>query len=154
MVSEHASQSPPRSESADALSKVPVNHDTIQILREVMERYSDVLDDHLILDKNRQYGDSWQAEGPFLAASRMKDKIARVTKAIDSVEQTTTAEAFQDTLEMIAYGKLLMLYWAWNDLDVSGTEVEPVKHFYRDLAGELGTMRYLQSHADGPMPHQ
>ena len=101
--------------------------------------FTDALNQQLILEKNEQYGDAWQAEGPFLAASRMKDKIVRVATGLDSrgnttIAASTTPEAVQDVLEMMAYGKLLLMYLIWNDVGYTPTTVGSVRSFYDNLA--------------------
>ena len=102
------------------LRRVLINRDTITVATDALEWSDTKLDQELILDKNAQYGDSWQAEGPFLAASRMKDKITRVSNLIEGQEISgaalvTADEGFHDILEMMAYEKLLMLYWFHED---------------------------------------
>ena len=120
------------------LQKIPVEHDLLRLVSWAFEDLSVDLDNCLVLDKNSDYGDAWQAEGPFLAASRMKDKITRVTNIIDGrVSAETKAEGFQDIIEMMQYGKMLLAYWVWNDLGLSGSEVKPVKELYDRLGKDF-----------------
>lgn len=130
------------------LKRVPLTEDTLRAVRFALQDATNGrdFDESLILAKNRQYGDSWQAEGPFVASGRMKDKIVRVAQAIAlyqsnlAITQVTTAEGFQDILEMIAYGHMLMLYWIHNDLGLAGTEEEVTKRIYNYIKDELSTV--------------
>ncbi len=123
------------------LRKVAINSSSIDAISDAIERFVVDLDSELILDKNKAYGNAWQAEGPFLASSRMKDKITRVETTIKEARKSaslvTAEEGFQDILEMISYGKLLMLYWVWNELGLSGSEVDPVTDLYNWLIDEM-----------------
>lgn len=124
------------------LRRIPINHDNITLATDALEWFDSRLDKELILDKNEQYGDSWQAEGPFLAASRMKDKITRVSNLIEGHEISgaalvTADEGFQDILEMMAYGKLLMLYWVHNRFGLGGTTLQSVREVYEFIEREL-----------------
>ena len=124
------------------LKRVPLNPQTVRLVSGEFAFYGDELDINLILKKNEAYGDSWQAEGPFVAAGRMKDKIVRVETLLDQhdnllVSQHTIAEGFQDILEMMQYGKMLMLYWAFNNLGIPSDAPHPVRELYRSLVDEL-----------------
>ena len=124
------------------LRRIPINRDNIAVATDALEWFDVRLDQELILDKNKQYGDSWQAEGPFLAASRMKDKITRVSNLIEGHEISgaalvTADEGFQDVLEMMAYGKLLMLYWVYNRFGLGGTTLASVRGVYEFMEREL-----------------
>lgn len=134
---------------AEELRHVPINKETVSIASFALWFREELLDKELILDKNEQYGDSWQAEGPFLAASRMKDKITRVEALIQisvgsdhfnhhvvGASLETRPEGFQDILEMIAYGKMLMLYWVHNGFALE-TNLESVREVYHSLEKEL-----------------
>lgn len=120
------------------LKLVPINEEIITESRWILEEWGELLDSELILKKNAEYGNNWQAEGPFLAASRIKDKIVRVNTLIElgggnkKVIQETAAEGFQNILECMAYCRLLMLYWAYNDLGAN-TTIDSVENFYNDL---------------------
>lgn len=136
------------------LQRVPITPQTMTLVTEALARFGPQLDYDLTTVKNREYGDAWQAEGPFLAASRMKDKITRVETVIGKmwpedgsvprkqrfVQATTVAEGFQDILEMMQYGKMLMLYWIHNGLGLAGTEEEGVRDMYNELLIELKMM--------------
>lgn len=132
------------------LRRVPINEKTVSITSYALGTSRTSLDQELILDKNKQYGDSWQAEGPFLAASRMKDKITRVealirldTEGAVGAALETTDEGFQDILEMMAYGKLLMLYWVYNGFGLGGSTLSSVNEVYEFIEREL---KSLDSH--------
>lgn len=120
------------------LKRVPLNSGTLELITQELEFWGETLDHELVIIKGEAYGDSWQAEGPFVASGRMKDKISRVetfltSHGLKAVRQTTTIEGFQDILEMMAYGKMLMLYWAFNDLGIQANAPEPVRELYRSL---------------------
>lgn len=127
------------------LRRVPINAETMKLVSDMLTTWSSVLDKYLTLEKNAEYGDAWQAEGPFLAASRMKDKIARVEMVMEThskeirnaVALTTNAEGFQDILEMMQYGKMLMLYWVHNHMGLAGTEAPGVNNVHDNLERQL-----------------
>ena len=139
------------------LRRVPINAKTMKLVSNVLTMWSSAFDKHLTLAKNAEYGDAWQAEGPFLAASRMKDKIARVetvmethSKGIRNVAAlTTNAEGFQDILEMMQYGKMLMLYWVHNHMGLAGTEAPGVNNAYDNL--EIQLERLLANESRGKL---
>lgn len=138
------------------LVRVPITGATVAMLSSILSVHTHRLDEELILEKNAVYGDSWQAEGPFLAAGRMKDKITRVETIIDGLHPDrlygasleTTPEGFQDILEMMAYGKLLMLYWIRNDFGLAGSESEHIQQFYRELKDSLGPVFEVEEQED------
>ncbi len=147
---------------AEELRRIPINEETVSIASFALWFNEVQLDKELILNKNEQYGDSWQAEGPFLAASRMKDKITRVStitaqimravskeenasglvleeKSLGAVSETM-GEGFQDILEMMAYGKLLMLYWVYNGFGLGGSTLASVNEVYEFIERELKSL--------------
>ncbi len=132
------------------LRPVPLTPGTVGLVSGELAFFGQALDLALILMKNEQYGDSWQAEGPFVAAGRMKDKIVRVetlivraqdAERVTRVVQTTEAEGFQDILEIVQYAKMLMLYWVYNGLGITGDEPKCVRDLYRSIGGELMNMQ-------------
>lgn len=129
-----------------ALNRVPINIQTVSAFRASYNKRAIALDEELILEKNREYGDSWQAEGPFVAAGRLKDKIIRVETIIEEsnaerrVAQTTYEGGFENILEAIAYCKLLALYWVWNDLGVDDNAPQAVVDFYEGLSRLLDSL--------------
>ena len=133
--------------AARELKSVPVNEDILDHINNGLRIFEDELNNVLIILKNRDYGDSWQAEGPFLAASRMKDKITRVSNLIytPGVKQETNAEGFQDILEMMAYGKLLLAYWVWNDFGLPQDSPGCVHDLYSELAARFGEYTKIES---------
>lgn len=125
--------------ASSTLKRVPINPNIIRVVNELLYIHWPNFTNQLILDKNAQYGDSWQAEGPFVAAGRMKDKMIRVeTLASQSgdyrqVSQTTTPEIVQDVIEMMMYAQMLLMYLAYNEIGLFGTEPLAIKQFYYDL---------------------
>lgn len=127
------------------LKRVPINRDTVRTVTDVLQQFQILLDEELILEKNAEYGDSWQAEGPFVAAGRMKDKLVRVETLIDEakrtrISQTTSEGGFVNILEMMAYGRMLMLYWVYNDLGIKGDESDTVDAVYEEIRKRLGRL--------------
>lgn len=134
--------------------RVPINATTLRLFRDALDENIVNLGEDLILEKNREYGDSWQSEGPFVAAGRLKDKIIRVESILDDagkrgILQTTYEGGFENILETMAYATLLALYWVHNDLGVSKNAPESVQDFYSDLKEYLVELQGESGDGDG-----
>lgn len=111
--------------------KFLINSETITDIRETWDDFQAVLDQELILDKNREYGDAWQTDGPFLAISRIRDKLARVEAMYSSElnEHVTAMRVgegiLQNLLEINAYTVMLLGYMISNGDNMNGPHDAP-----------------------------
>ena len=126
--------------------KFPITENTIMSIRETWGLFQDILDKELILDKNLEYGDAWQTDGPFLAISRIRDKLARVesmySREIDEhvVAMRVGEGVLQNLLEINAYTVMLIGLMVSNEDNMSGPHDAPsvigFAQGLRDIRGE------------------
>lgn len=65
----------------------------------------------IVLDKNHDYGDAWQALGMVGAAARFVDKCFRIEKLAGGAEALVVDESIVKTVEdLVGYGLLILVY--------------------------------------------
>lgn len=65
----------------------------------------------MVIKKNHDYGDAWQALGVAGAAARFTDKVFRVERLGGGIEALVTNEKLEDTIrDLVGYGLLILLY--------------------------------------------
>lgn len=73
---------------------------------------------NLVLAKNADYGDAWQALGTVGAAARFVDKLFRIERLVNGREALVMDEKLTDTVaDMVGYGLLILLYKHWKEID-------------------------------------
>lgn len=134
--------------------KFPINDNTISDIRDIWGDFQEELDIDLILEKNKEYGDAWQTDGPFLAISRIRDKLARIESMYSSeIQEHVTAMRvgegiLQNLLEINAYSIMLMGLMISNGDNMSGPhDVAAVVHFTERL-GELRGVWFADAAGD------
>lgn len=72
----------------------------------------------LMLRKNADYGDAWQALGQAGAAARFVDKLFRIERLANGQEALVVNEKLTDSvMDMVGYGLLILLYDAYVGID-------------------------------------
>lgn len=72
----------------------------------------------LVMGKNADYGDAWQALGEVGAAARFVDKLFRIEHLSNGREALVIDEGLFDTLrDMVGYGLLILLYNQYKEVD-------------------------------------
>lgn len=72
----------------------------------------------LVLRKNADYGDAWQALGQAGAAARFVDKLFRIERLASGQEALIVDEKLTDSvMDMVGYGLLILLYNAYVGID-------------------------------------
>lgn len=73
---------------------------------------------NLLLAKNADYGDAWQALGAVGAGARFVDKVFRIERLANGQEALVVDEKLADTVkDMVGYGLLILLYDRYNGVD-------------------------------------
>lgn len=123
--------------------KFSINDETIADIRDLWSDFQGELDTELILDKNKEYGDAWQTDGPFLAISRIRDKLARVESMYSSeLDEHVTAMRvgegiLQNLLEINAYSVMLLGYIISNEDNMNGPHDATSVQLFSERLSEL-----------------